>query len=679
MKNILFAVFFISLFLSSRGQENALTDLKDWELLGYAESAVRYGDPYSAIDYYSVYSKRNTDDFEISFKLGLLYFNIGDYQSAQPIFYKVYKNKPKTYPEALFRYAQTLKYEHKLDSAKHYFFIYKTEFMAYEPKTVFKYRKKYLELEMQSFSRKYNQHRNIGNLKVKLLNSTVNSFNKDFAPIILNDTFFVYSSILTDSIIRCETYDQPKSSLSKFYGAKRSSDEWLGGADVPEPFKNIENKNTSGGVFSGDKKRFYYSASKSDEYGNIESSLYVRKYDNEAWSAPEKLDNKINIPGTISTQPTIGSCYDKDLEVIYFVSNRKGGVGGSDIWYTVYNVWEHKYTEPVNAGAHLNTPWNELSPFCVEGSDIMYYSSDGKVGNGGVDIYKVHGSLVSWAASENIGKPYNSPYNDFDYVPKSDNKGAFLVSNRAEGDNLYAPHCCYDIFEIIKNESSDVYITGRVTALDNDNLQNFVYGGRNIKLTPQKTIPPNLFVELLSKDGNRSISRDTIKSTEEFKVKAEKGEDYLLNISADGFQTLTRELSIKDQQTRIVFTDSLTIIPVKSQLVSIKDIYFEYGQHELTEESMLFLDTTVVPFLRRSSELVLEVAAHTDIKGSVNYNLVLSKKRAESVVNYLVSKGVKRSRFLIRGYGESRPKYTDNDAGNRRIDFKILGYANRKD
>jgi len=685
MKKIIIIIILLTSYFFSFSQTNNVKYLKNWQLIGYAESAERINDKYTAIDYYSEYYNRKKDNDKISYKLANLYFESKDFKNAKPIYYSLYENKK--YSRALYRYAQILKSQQYYDSALSCFEIYRDQLITNEKKSLrnlyfFMIAKEIEGCELAVL----NSIRN-NDIKVTALNSSINKAHKESAPIIMNDTVLIYSSFNMDSLPTINIGQTSNLPVDKFYAAKYINNRWQGGFTPPKPFFNFDSLYTSGGVFSNDKKRFYFTISNKNKLGENISSIYVSKYKNGEWENPEKLNNQINYKNYINAQPTIGKCYNNDFDVIYFVSNRPGGAGGTDIWYFVYDILNNQYKKAYNAGSYINTPENEVTPHYNNSTKTMYYSSNGLSSYGGYDIYKTTGELINWIPSINLGYPINSPYDDIYYTKSKKDTMGFLVSNRSEGKILKTPHCCFDIFQYNVIKDDDIIIAGTIYEYDENYFDNLLKSDSTNSKTKENKTSSNSIVELYIKNTNNDeyifIKADTTQNNGNFKFKVDENQDYLLSVTKNNHINSKIKFNTLNTKERLVVIEPISIIPIQKEAFSLSNIYFEFNKWELTEDSKLYIDTTLVTLLNNHKNIVIEIVAHTDGIGDSDYNLVLSKNRAENVVSYLKTKGISINRILARGYGESKPlanEFTANGedkpegrAKNRRIEFKIVG------
>ena len=684
-KNI---IYLLLLFIAETGfsQNENFKELKTWQLRGYGESAERYGDINSAVKYYDEYCKRNKHDKNAAYKLANFYFEIKDFEKAKPIFYKLYKFDSKKYPKALYYYGKILKNEEKYDSAATCFTIYRDNLILYDKKS-----EKNINFLMVERALKgceiadFKNNKNINKIKIIHLNNSVNKKYKESSPIIYNDTTLIYTSYMIDSMPVVNIETQANMPHEKYYSAKLINNQWSGGNPAPASFENIENKSVSGGVFSDDKKRFYFAAGYKNIHGKNFSFLYVRKFKNGLWSQPEKLDERINPENYMTTQPAIGKCYNPNFDVLYFVSDRPGGLGGTDIWYSVYDKISGKYKKPINAGTSVNSPGNEISPMTDNETKALYFSSDGHSGYGGYDVYKTHGELVNWIPPENIGNPINSAYDDFYFTKLRNDSTGFFVSNRSGNSEQKNPHCCYDIFEYRMQNKETIEITDTIYEAD-EQFYDQLTQNKDVKSDNKKKSSKTV-VKLHIKNNDNGeyicLASDTTDNSGKFHFKVDKNQDYMLTVEKENYTPTAVKFNTNQNLHNKLNVKAVTIIPMHKNPISLNNIYFEFDKWDLTSNSKQYLDTFLYQILKKNKNLVIEISAHTDGLGDENYNLELSKNRAENVVNYLTHKGIDKNRLIAKGYGEEKPiaseikENGDDDpegrAENRRIEFRVVG------
>ena len=683
MKNIIIILIcsFCNIYVYS--QQKSVKNLKDWELVGFAESAERINDKHSAINFYTEYYIRNKQDNKIANKLANLYFETKEYKKAQTIFYNLYKADDKKYSKALFKYAQILKNEGKYDSAISCFEIYRDNFLHKEKKE--NRNLYYLMIKHEIEGCENISSNKLDNICITPLNKTINKAHEELSPLLINDSSFVYSSMNIDSIPIINIEQEKNIPVTKFYSAKLKDGVWKGGFLAPLPFFNYDSLCSTSGVFSDDNKRFYFTLSKENIKGKRISSIYVSEYKNNEWQKPVKLDKRINLKGYMSAQPAIGKCYNINYDVVYFVSDRPGGVGGKDIWYTIYDRQTKKYKKPVNAGSYINTPGNEITPYCINSSKTIFYSSDALAGFGGYDIYKTIGELLNWLPPTNLGEPINSPFDDVYYTGLENNKKGFIVSNRTNPYNSTLNHCCYDIFqyEIIKNQK--IKVLGKISKTDTDFIEIFKNGSiiNKVKQT-EKEIPTIAKVELHIENKNNNeyilLKTDSTSQNGDYSFNVDKDQNYMIKITKDNFISTKFKFNTYNKKNVLA---SVTIIPLQKEPIYLRNIYFEFNKAKLTGDSKAYIDTSLLILMKEYGNIVIEINAHTDGIGSSEYNLKLSGDRADSVEKYLVNHGIKRERIISKGFGEAKPiteefdslgnDYPEGRGKNRRTEFRVVG------
>ena len=354
-----------------------------------------------------------------------------------------------------------------------------------------------------------------------------------------------------------------------------------------------------------------------DKSKDLGSELLAAKQSRGDWSEPVKLE--LVGDSLIAAHPSLSA----DGTTLYFVSDRLGGYGGKDIWMSKGKGTT--FEKPVNLGPEINTPGDEMFPYIRENGDL-YFSSNYLPGLGGLDIFKaVKDEKGKWKV-ENMKAPINSPGDDFGMTfSKGDIDKGLFSSNRkgSKSDDIYSFYLPPKIFNAsgeVFNKETDQKIDGamvRIIGTDGTNLKVRANGGRfQYKLKPETE-----YVFAAFKDG-------------------------YLN---DKVRTSTIGLD-NSKDFKFIFKLSPTDQPVK-----VNNINYAFGSYEITEESKAALDT-VVELLVLNPTIKIELMAHTDYVGSDQFNSELSQKRAQSVVDFLISKGINPQRLVAKGYGETWPK-----------------------
>lgn len=384
---------------------------------------------------------------------------------------------------------------------------------------------------------------------------------------------------------------------------------------------------------------------------NLELILY--KKNGESW-IPEAF------PYNNVEKYSVGhASLSTDGKVLYFASDMPGGKGGVDIWYSQVNA-DGTWGTPANAGNEINSPGDEMFPSTF--GDTLYFSSNGYAGMGGLDVFKAVGSKNSFRGRENLKSPVNSSTDDFAYVVSADDEErqyGYFSSNRtggAGGDDIYS-------FVYTKPK-----ITIRLQGKIFDKESTDPLGQTQVRIFDDKS-------KLLSTFFANSPTFDT-----ELQSKlAQK-----IVVSKDGFMSDSLFVpAIRATKDTTLFA-SFKLQPVnKEGIVFVLDnIYYDFNKSDIRPDAAKVLDQ-LVNTMTENPTLQIELSSHTDSRGSDNYNMKLSDRRAKSAVDYIISKGIAKERLVSKGYGETRlvnecangVKCTEEQhQANRRTEVKVLKY-----
>ncbi|MEO8147117.1 MAG: OmpA family protein [Bacteroidia bacterium] len=667
--------FFLAFIFNAQGQDG-IDKLRPGQLKSFGKNAVSMGDYFSAATYYDRYCKLKPKDYKVAFNLAECYRLSKDYRNAEDAYLKAYNLKPDKNALALFHYATMLKTNGNYEKADEYYTKFKKEYKGADKSDYLKLIKN--NAKAAEFSKNIIQKP----LKISInhLDASINTSHVEASPVYVNDSTIIYGSLKTD--MNFFNFNPEDSSSNepyrKLYKATIQENNWKDAGEFPGPF-NAEGFHTTNGVFSADGKRFYFTRCKRNNKNKIICAIYVSANENGEWQQPVSLGKEVNDPQYTSSQPAVGVESKKNGEIIYFISDRTGGRGGLDIWYTAYDAKKKVYKAPSNAGSKINTVGDDITPYYDLQTHTLYFSSEGWQGLGGLDVFKTNGELKTWSPPENLGYPVNTGFDDLYYVlNKNDKEKGFFVSNRNSGDvatNKAA--CCDDIFSFQYLESTHFNVNGTLTE-ERDSVDSASAIG-NIPLDKA-----NVFLEVMNEEDSTYVPINNVVTDENGKYKMEvvPGKNYRLSVKRDGYLISTKEFTTKNQLTPNITAD-LSTSRIPENAIALKNIYYEYGKATLTEAAKNSIDTTLLLILNNNPELAIEMSSHTDNIGNDESNLTLSQKRAESVVNYLEAKGIDKKRLRAKGYGESQPiapnqnkDGSDSPEGrqmNRRTEFKVIG------
>lgn len=283
---------------------------------------------------------------------------------------------------------------------------------------------------------------------VENLGSAINTTYSEFGAIQLGDSSLFFSSLRSIDSVPQESFFQPVY-LTKIYLANSTPMGWKKSSQWKSKLNSKEHHD--GNVsFSGNHKCLFFSRCKAKTYIPSNCEILVSKFEKGSYQKPEKLGSKINVQGYSSSQASFyGNCCSNE-GVLYFSSDRPGGYGKSDIWYSILK--NGKFNEPVNLGSIINTPGDEITPFYHAETGTLYFSSDWHAGIGGFDIFKSKGALSEWAVPINVGIPLNSTANDMYFTINEIDNDGYFTSNRHGSMFIKGETCCNDIFSYIWTE-----------------------------------------------------------------------------------------------------------------------------------------------------------------------------------------------------------------------------------
>lgn len=357
--------------------------------------------------------------------------------------------------------------------------------------------------------------------------------------------------------------------------------------------------------------------------------IYLARMMNGKFFEAYELDEKINVPEYISQQPYVSM----DGKTLFFSSNRPGGQGGFDIWKIRLDEEGNLKGDPENLGPDVNSSANEITPFFHEATSTLFFSSDGYNSIGGYDIFKsnLDVNYKTYSQPENMGTPINSSFDDTYMIWDSKLEKGFLSSDREPCEFGH----CYNIYEV---ENSAIVVT----------LEGYAYDMNTNEIIPMANIT---IKDVRGTENNYDVVTDAkgyyhvdINIGEEIFMKAQKNKYF-----ADAAVVSTEEITKSTHLTQDFYLE-----PIPDKEIRLDGIEYDFDSDKLRPASKLVLDTLYM-LLDLNEKLIVEINSHTDYKGSDKYNMNLSKRRAQSCVNYLIEKGISKDRLVAIGYGETQP------------------------
>jgi peptidoglycan-associated lipoprotein len=579
-----------------------------------AYSSFAAGEYYDAIDLFKdAYSKSKKSDknlrTELVFMIAECYRLTNDPKNAET-WYKLAIKSSYSRPEAEFWLAESLKkngkYPLAIDEFKKYRLVAPSDARA--------------EQEIRSCELAVEWQRNPEAYKVEEIKD-LNSKESDFSPAYARDDFsMIYFTTSREGVAGKKTHGATGQNFTDIFESRvDKKSKW----STPVPVEGINTEFEEGTPsFSSDYKELYFTrceAGKREKKGCI---IMYTKRNGDKWSDPKNLG--LLPDSLVAAHPSIS----KDGLTLYFVSDLAGGFGKKDIWKVTRIRPGDAWSKPVNLGPDINTAGDELFPYIREDGSL-YFSSDGLIGMGGLDIFSAKPQPDGSWVVQNMKTPINSFADDFGIAFEDGNEKGIFSSTRKgkENDDLYSfelPPLRFNVTGLVKDEKTGLAISQSV-------------------------------IQLIASDGSNLQAESGTGGDFKFTLKADV--DYIFLASKKGYLNGKEKETTKGQDKSRDFMVTMLLTPI-DRPIELPNILYDFDKWDLRPESMVSLDK-LVETLIDNSNITIEIMSHTDTRNTEEYNMILSQKRAQSVVDYLVSKGIEIERLTAKGYGKSSTKVVD--------------------
>ena len=447
----------------------------------------------------------------------------------------------------------------------------------------------------------------------KLFNSRRSDYAPMYAPGDADNLYFTTTNENVNGSKKSEITGMKKGDI--WMARKNERGEWL----RPEAVEGELNTEFDEGVisFSPDGSMMYLTKARREPNAPTSVEIYTSTRADASWSTAQKLDITADTL-SVYAHPAVSP----DGNYLYFTSDMPGGEGGRDIWRI--NL-KDRVGSLENLGNWINTPGDEMFPY-MRTDSVMYFASDGHPGYGGLDIFRAEMTKSGGWKVENMGRPVNSPSDDFGITYEPGAERGFLSSNRDDARG-------YDHIFSFELPELQIWISGWVLDRDDEPV-------------------PNAVIRIVGNDG--SNQKEIARNDGSFRFPLSRGVSYVMLAGAKGYlnakQEFTSDTAEEDAEYGVDF-----ILASINKPVVIENIFYDFDKATLRPESKTALDE-MAQIMRDNPNITIEMASHTDRKGSNEYNLALSERRAKSVIDYLISVGISSDRLQHMGYGESRPK-----------------------
>ena len=403
---------------------------------------------------------------------------------------------------------------------------------------------------------------------------------------------------------------------------------WLAPVELEDEVNTEYDEGTPS--FSPDGNTMYYTYCAQDPEGPRTAEIYISTRSSAKWGKGTRATIVIDSVTALG-HPSISP----DGKYLYFVSDAVGGFGGKDIFRA--RVAGNDFGPMENLGEEINTPGDEMFPY-VRDSVTLYFASNGHPGMGGLDLFKAtQDSTGKWKV-ENLGAPINSMADDFGITFAGKEERGFFCSNRNDARG-------YDHIYSFERPTITIFIEGIVNDVDEYPIEDAT-------------------VRIVGKDGlNVKVP---VKKDGTYRVELERDIRYVMMASARGYLNQNYELHTGPEEKNETYIVDFFLSPISKPVV-IDNIFYDFDKATLRPESKKALDE-MIKMLNDNPNVTIELGAHTDRKGTDQYNERLAQRRAQSVVDYLIAGGIEAARLEAKGYGESVPK-TINKKMAKQFDF----------
>jgi len=645
--------------ISISANAQPLSEVPYNQMLEKADELMKLRDYYNAEDWYDK-AYRESKDPNIAAQLGYLSYVLRNYESATKRYERLLRrDDDNIFIDERFYYGMSLKamgqYEESAAQLKKFIEMSSEDDMKPIARKA---------IEGMIKAGEFNENPETA---VQFAKGDINSAFVEYSPRLHTDGDLYFSAIPAKKVVDASPGNDKQ--YSKIFVSKKNE---KGEYDKPEALEKEINRpgfHTGNVAFSGDGKLMYFTRSKLDGNDLESSILYYSKYDGEEWSPAYPLD-ALNGEFLI-THPVVGELFGD--EVLFFTSDMEGGEGQLDLYYSTIQG-EEDFSAPVNLGAVLNTPFDEVTPYYHNGT--LYFSSDGHPGLGGYDIFSSTWDGVAWSEPINLGYNYNTTFDDMNISFDAEGINGYIVSNRPDDEkrNMKSKTCCDDIYEF---NIRQVIIDLQVLVNSPDGPLN----GAKITLEDKSQARPDESKD--NPEGN------------DFEFYLDQDRSYKAYITRDGYYPDSIEFNTMGVLDDYTINKSITLQPIPveveqaepefetitiNQPIRLNKIYYDFDKWDILPEAEIDLNI-IRDLMEQYPDMVIEMSSHTDIRGPKRYNQDLSQKRAQSATDWLIERGVAEDRVKPVGYGEeliiNKCKQgtrcsEEEHRFNRRTEFKII-------
>jgi len=648
------------------GFEEAWKHVNDGDIY-YAEKGIWYNDAYTEYLEALVYNNSNA---ELNYKTGVSALFSDKKEEAADFFLKAVELRKDVAEDVLLLTGRSLQYAGRYREAIEKLTGYLSLAGRKSQKNNIQLARKYIE----ECSSAVLLTKDTLRVAIENLGPNINSNSDDYSEVLTNDAKTIYFASRRQLPKSGKRHPDTKFD-ENILVSHISSGSWIPAVSAG---KNLTTKYCESPLYINAANDILYIYTGYSGKGDIKMSLSKKGI----WKSPESIPYKINTRGS-ETSFTVSPSGN---EIYYITDNSRDNIGGKDIFF-IKKLNAKKWSKPQNAGRMINTIYDEESVRFSKTGDTLWFSSQGHNSLGGFDIfYSIKNKDGAWDTARNAGYPINTAWDELFYYPSPvDDSSFYFVSNRSGGLGGS------DIYHGQILPPKPVVIAPPPPKRDTVIIRVPVFTP-----PPPVKIEPNVYLTgkiidsesgepVLAKiDLKDFISNEVVGITASsdidgsYRLKLPAKKSYMVDLHATGFLSDTRRIDVPDNWSKDVYNFNIEMIKVKvGKKVVLNNILFETGKSILTSGSYTELDH-LLSIMKENAQMKIEISGHTDNTGSAPINTKLSEARAKVVVDYLVQKGIDRSRMNFKGYGSLQPVAENTTvagrAKNRRVEFKILEF-----
>ncbi len=626
-----------------------------------------------AIPYFEAAYDFNPNNSEVNFKLGLCYLHSFTKPRALRYFKKAFELNPNVHEQVHYYLARAYHLNFDWDKAIEHYKLHRNILVSKGQQE----EREIVNRHIEECSNGRELMKNPQRVWIDNMGPNINSEYHDYALVInADETRLMFTSRrpgTTGGKIDPDHNDY----FEDVYISQFIEGQWTPARNLGDDF-NTDTHDASVSMSADGQTIFIFRFNR-----RTQGDIYVSTLrDDGYWTKPDKLGKPINSDAHESS-----ASLAPDNRTLYFVSDRDGGRGGRDIYVTRWDERRQRWGDAENLGPTINTPYDEEGVFIHPDGRTLYFSSEGHNSMGGMDVmYSTLREDGTWTVPKNMGFPINTPDHDIFFVPAANSRFAYFTSVREEGfggrDNYRITFLGEPKKPVLNAEdnliaSLSMPIAETVVEAAVEIKTNSLAMLRGLVLDDDSGQPVKATIELTdNKTGEVVAAFSSEGSDGKYLVTLPSGVNYGIAIEAEGYLFHSENFNIPADAQFKSYKKDIRLKKIEvGKAVVLRNIFFDTNKFELRPESKYELER-LEAILVENPQIRMEISGHTDSDGSAQHNQKLSENRAKAVVDFLIARGVDKSRLVYAGYGQDQPIASNDTAEgkqqNRRTEFKII-------